>query len=354
MRILSRYIGKTVIASTLAVMMVFLILYAFTALLNEIREVGKGSYTLWDAVVITGLQIPRQLYDLFPLTALMGTMLGLGALASNSELTVMRASGVSIRQIIVSVLKAGGLLIVLVSLFGETVAPKMEKYAHDLRLSKLEKRVAVSGTGELWARDGDTFVSIRQIQEDGVGLGIRLFTVDDERRMQSMTYAERGEFEDNRWALSNVRISRFEEGEVQTRQQPSLSWQTTLSPSLLDIASFPPEKLGLMALWEYVTYLDENNLEDNRYHLTFWNRLVSPFATAGMILLAVPMIFGSLRTVGVGQRIVVGALIGIVFYLLNAILSRLGAVYDIPTLFSALFPTAMVYLASYWMLKRTH
>jgi lipopolysaccharide export system permease protein len=348
MRLLGQYIGKTIATHILAVMLVLLSLYFFSTFVTEVADVGQGNYQMLDALQFSIMLLPRQVYELFPLVALMGTMLGLGALANTSELTVMRASGISVQQILREVLKVGAVMVVIAAILGEFIAPPLEKEARLQRARAVSEKISVNAKSGLWAREGETFINIERLLTNGRASGIHLYRFDAEGRLLESTSARQGTYKNKRWQLQRVLHTNFEGKRITRRFEKSAEWKSSLTPEVIDVVAIPPENLSILDLRDYIRYLRENELEAQRYELSYWVRIVTPFATAGMILLAIPFVFGSLRSVGIGQRIVIGALIGIGFYLFNGIFSRLGVVYNLSPIISALTPTLMVYLS--WLL----
>lgn len=352
MKTLDRYIGRTVASHIGVVLFVLLAMYFFSALVTEMGDVGKGRYTTTAAVQFTLMLIPRQIYELFPLVALLGAMLGLGALANTSELTVMRAAGVSIRRIVLAVLKTGLLLVAVVVVVGETVAPQLEKLAYTERVRLLARNISLNTEDGLWARDGNAYINIRRLFANGTASDIHVFRLDGDLRLVETITARRGTYEEGAWRLRDVQISRIGPAGIGVEKRGKLRWESSLTPAVIDVGAVAPENLSVQDLLGYLRYMRDNGLEDRRYSLALWLRVLMPFATVGMLLLAIPFVFGSMRSVGIGQRIMVGALIGIGFYLFNAIFSRIGVVYAIPPLISAALPTVLVYLLWWRMMRR--
>jgi lipopolysaccharide export system permease protein len=345
MRLVDRYIGRTVAVNTLVVMLVLLALYFFTTLVDEMGDVGKAKYTTLDAIEYSVLMLPRLAYELFPLGALLGSMLGLGALASSSELTVIRAAGVSVWRIVLSVLKVGVVMMAVMMVLGEAVAPPAEEYARIQRAQALSERISVNTDYGLWARDGNTFVNIRRLLSQGRLSKIYLYQYDGQQRLRRIVFARDGRYRHGLWQLSRVDETVFGDDRVTVRHEAKREWRSSLTPEVFNIVSMPPEKLSIWDLAGYVSYLQSNGLDASAYQVALWNRVMMPFATAGMVLMAIPFVFGSLRTVGVGQRIMVGVLLGIVFYLFNAIFTRFGLVYGLAPFVSAALPTVAVFAA---------
>lgn len=351
MKLLDRYIGRTVIGHTMVAFFILLIIYFFSTLVNEMGYAGRGSYTTANAVLYSMMLLPRQAYELFPMVALLGAILGLGAMAGNSELTVIRAAGVSIKRIALAVSKAGLLMIVVIVALGEVIAPTLEKEANQQRLRALAKSVSLNTESGLWAKDGESFIAIRRLTPDGKANGISLYHLQGQR-ISEIDTATVGEYKDGVWQLRNVRKTLFVEQGVKVFSEKRMSWRSSLTPEVINLAAIAPENLAAWELYDYVDYLRDNGLASQRYEVALWIRLAMPLATGGMILLALPFVFGSTRSAGVGQRIMIGVLIGIAFYLVNGVFSRMGLIYNIPPMLSATAPTMMIYAAWFWLMRR--
>lgn len=351
MKLLDRYIMRTVIAQTMMVFAVMLGLYFFSTVIREMGYVGRGNYSNLDALRISLMLLPRQAYELFPLVALIGSMMGLGSLAGNSELTVMRTAGLSVHRLSVAVLKAGLLMIVVVIAVGEGVAPELEKQAHTLRLKEMVRGVSLNTGDSLWAKDGDNFISIRWLDHSGEARVVSLYRMQGNKLLEIAT-AARARYQEGEWQLYGVTRTRFNENGVSVKRSKTFSWPSRLAPEMINLASMKPENLSVWELRGLIGYMQENGLASQRYEVAMWIRIFAPLSTAGMLLLALPFVFGSLRMVGVGARVMMGALIGIVFYLVHNLFARMGLLYDIPPMISAVTPALLVFTLWFIMMRR--
>lgn len=351
MKILDRYIGRTVLSHTLVVMLVLLSMYFFSTLVDELDYVGQGRYTTLAALQYGLMLLPRQAYELFPMVALLGGMLGLGTLASSNELTVIRAAGVSVRRIMLAVMKMALVLMLAVALVGELAAPQLEQQARVLRGQAMSQNVSLNVKEGLWARDGDTYINIRRLLPGGLAHDVSLYVFDEQQRLHEMVRAKEAVYEVGGWVLRQAARSLIGTAGVETSQVDEQRWKTTLTPEVINVAALPPDKLAIWELTGYVSYTRANNLDASVYELALWTRIIAPLATGGMMLLAVPFIFGSLRSTGIGLRITVGGLLGIGFYLFNGVFGRIALVYDLSPIASAVIPTLVVY-GLWWGLMR--
>jgi len=348
MKLLDRYIGVTVLQSVAAVMVVLLGLFVFITFAGELERVGRGSYELMDAAVYSLLLTPTLIYQLFPMVILIGCIMGLGAMASNSELVVVRASGVSLLRIIGSVAKVGLPLILAVVLIGEFVAPETESRAQSLRAEAIEKKVQLGKDSSLWARDGDAYVYIKDLLAEDEVRRITLYYFGQDHQLERMVTAVSGHYERGAWLLRDVLSTDVSTQGFVTKKLETLRWDSMLEPNLIGVVAVQPDFLSIVGLTQYIDYFQRNGLDSGRYELAFWRKVIAPVVMLIMIAVAVPFVFGPLRSVGVGQRIFMGTLMGIGFYMVDQVLGQVTLVYGIPPVFGVLVaPFIFVMLVVY-------
>lgn len=352
MNLLDRYIGINIAGSTLIVLLVLLALFSLGAMVAELDTLGRGGYTLVHAAQYVLLSMPRLAYQLFPVVALLGSVIGLGLMAANNELMVMRAAGISIARIALAVLKVGLLWVALAVILGEYVAPPAEKYAQAMRATAVTERFAVTSDHGLWVRDGRHFIRIADVLAQDQVKGVSIYEFDDARRLRTMTIAADGRYTGGAWRLTGIAQSRIDTAGVTTQHLPELAWRSLLTPEMIEVVAVKPDSLSVQGLVNYVRYLEDNGLSAERYRLALWNKLVLPFTTMVMLFLSIPFIFGPLRSVGVGQRVFVGVLVGIGFYLLDKMFSFVGLAYQIPPVVSATLPTLLFLILAVTLMMR--
>ncbi len=352
LKILDRYIGRVVIGGTILVMLVLLPLLSFLELLEQLDDIGKGRYGLLQAFQYVLLSMPRLTYESLPMAALMGSLLGLGTLASNHELVAMRAAGISLRRIIRAVMKMGLWLIVAVILIGEFVAPSSTQSAKTLRATAKADQIALRTQYGFWARDGFTYINIRQIFPAARLGDLYIYEFDDQHRLRLSTYARRAYYSENQWILEDIQQSHIEEDRVITARLSQASWESLLEPGLLSAIVGSSEHLPARSLYKYIDFLRANGLDTHSYVLAFWTKVAAPLVTLVSLYLAIPIVFGSVRTMGIGQRILIGIIVGIGFSLFNEATAQMGLVYHLNPLFSAFFPVIVCFAVATWVLSR--
>jgi len=353
MTILERYIWKNVLLSILITWLSLTMLDSFFAFLSEIGNVNPAThYGNLQAFIYILWSVPKRLYDYFPTATLIGSLLGLGNLAANSELTAMRAAGISIRQIVMMTLKLGFVLALLVFALGEWVAPRTESIGNSFKVQMLQTQLSIGNQG-LWIKDGNRILNIEKLWSPQKMEGVSIYQINPQAgRIEAITHAARAERDAQGWVLYGINRQVINddgithESYAQQRQDPFVPEQ------VLTIAAVKPNQLAARELADYIQHQRENDLNSDRFEQAFWQHFTTPLSTLVMLIIAAPFVFGFQRTAGAGQRIFIGILIGIVFFLFNRILGNIGIVYGIPPLLSASLPLLVFLAGGLWMLRR--
>ena len=334
---------------------VFGALFAFISFVAELQHVGMNNYGALQALIYVLLNLPQLLYQVFPSAMLLGGLLSLGALASTSELVVMRAAGISIFRITIAVLKAGSLLIVVAVLLGEFLAPETISAAKTMRAEALEGRVLTGDRRGLWSKYGNNFVYIGTVLPDVKLRNVIVYELNDEHKLVKTTRARQAHYdaENDQWHLKKVTNSEIADGRVRSTYNPTETWPAMVSTELFNVLNLEPEDMSATELWQYSQYLDENELESDAFWLAFWVKMFTPLTSVGMLMIAVPLVLTSnARSGGTGQRILVGVMIGVAFYVFNRVINQMGIIYGITPVVSAGLPSLLVIAASVVLIRR--
>ncbi|MBC3952137.1 MULTISPECIES: LPS export ABC transporter permease LptG [Pseudomonas] len=348
---LDRYIGKSVFVAILAVLGIILGLASLFAFIDEMGDVSD-SYTLLDASSFVLMTAPRRVYEMLPMAALIGCLIGLGSLASSSELTIMRAAGVSIGRIVWAVMKPMLVLMIAGVLIGEYVAPAAENQAQANRSLAQGSGDAQSARHGMWHRQGDEFIHINSVQPNGILYGVTRYRFDNERHMLSASFARQAKFNEDHWSLSDISTTFFRDGSTEVIKTADERWDVALSPQLLSTVVMPPDSLSITGLWQYAHYLADQGLSNGRYWLAFWTKVLQPLVTVALVLMAISFIFGPLRSVTLGQRVFTGVLVGFTFRIVQDLLGPSSLVFGFSPLFAVLVPAGVCALAGVLLLRR--
>jgi lipopolysaccharide export system permease protein len=302
MKLIVRYIGKTVLLNTLLVLVVLVVLTGVFSFIRELDDVGKGDYSVLTAGLYILLKMPGTAYELFPSAVLLGSLLGLGGLASHSELTVMRSAGLSIIQLAGAVALSGLLLMGAVAVIGEFVMPASESRAHELRLAALSKRVSIKSKTGYWAKSGPLFINIKSVLPDMTLINVNIYEFE-EGDLASVTNAKQArQLPGGEWQLSDLTKTRFNPTSLDTENVETEVRKRLVNAELLQGLSVPVESMSISNLLAQIGYLKRNQLDSDPIELALWTKITNPLSTLVMLMLSLPFVFASQRAGGVGQR----------------------------------------------------
>jgi len=351
--ILDRYIARAIVGGTLMSLFVFGSLFTFISFVSELQHVGVNNYGALQALIFVLFNLPQLLYQVFPSAMLLGGLLSLGALASTSELVVIRAAGISISRITLAVLNAGFVLIVIAVLLGEFLVPVSISTAKTMRAEALEGRVLTGDRKGLWSKYGNNFVYIGTVLPDVQLRDVVIYELDEEHRLKKTTFAGQAHYEDELWHLKDVTNSEITMASVKSTHNDTETWPAMVSTDLFNVLNLEPEDMSATELWQYSLYLDENELESDSFWLAFWVKVFTPLTSVGMLMIAVPLVLtSSSRSGGAGRRILIGVMIGVAFYVLNRVVNQMGVIYGVTPVLSAGLPSLLVIAISVVLIRR--
>lgn len=347
MRLLDRYLIRQMLWFTALVAAALVTLAWLFAFIEQQSDVGVGSFGMLDALFVTLLMVPKQAFQLLPIAALIGSLLGLGNLARGSELIVVRASGVSVARVALSAAMAGAVLVFVGGILGEALAPPLEAYARQVRTVAKYENFNFAGHAGIWLKDGPRIVSIEQQTADNLYGGIYVYQLesapDGRQRLAAIVHADSAALvQGHTWRLRNFATSVLGTDVVTTRRAATTVVDSDVSPDLLGAAAVDPGALPLRGLYRFVQHLRANGLETRAWEVALWSRIARSLSTIVLCMLAVPFVFGPLRSSGAGSRTAIGVVIGVAYFLVNRTLENSGDVYGLDPLLVAWGPVALL------------
>ncbi|WP_293730007.1 LPS export ABC transporter permease LptG [uncultured Actinobacillus sp.] len=352
MNTLERYIGKSILGTIFATLFVLVGLSAIIKFVEQFRSIGRGSYDMLQAIAYTVLTMPKDIETFFPMAALLGALIALGNLASRSELVVMQSAGFSRLKIGLAVMKTALPLVLLTMVIGEWGIPQTEQYARDMRARAVSGGSMMSVKNGIWAKDGNDFIYIQQVTDNANLKNIYIYHFDDTRQLKSVSHANNANYTGEVWSLKQLNTSEISKEKIETKNYLAQEWKTSLTPDKLGIVSVRPTSLSISGLSEYIAFLKQTGQDSKKFELTYWRKLFQPISVGVMMMLALSFIFGPLRSVTAGARIVTGICFGFFFYVVNEIFGPLTLVYSVTPLIGALLPSLMFLLITWWLLSR--
>jgi len=354
MRILDLYIGKILVRHIIVTIVVLLGLFTFVSFIDELGDLDRGRYGIMQVIQYVILSIPKILYEVFPMAALIGSILGLSTLARDSELIVMRAAGVSVQRIVLSVVKVGVLLAIIAMFMGEIVSPYTETRALEVKAESIQNKGGRKGDFGVWIRDDDAFISIGEVLPDLTLINIKVFEFDKRNYLRFLTTAEQGEYNrtNRRWLLKSLRRTMIKDKSSAAEEVKAAYWTTDVEPEILRVFQTKADQLSIWQLQNYISHLKSNKQDTSSYELTFWSKIVTPFATLVMLILAVPFVFKEARSGNLGRSLFMGIMIGLGFFILNKAFGYFVELFSIPPILGAVLPTMLVCIVSFVMIRR--
>ncbi len=348
---ITRYLVSTILGFTAITGLALVAIYTFISFVSEIDETGEGGFGMLQLLWYTLMLMPAGLYTLMPIIALLGTLMGLGALAAQNEINAMRASGVTLLRLGGAALLAGAVLGACAVILGDWLAPLGNAAAQTFKnKSRYSVEDAVSSR-PVWLRDGANVLHVRALQAEDAMADLDIYTLSPQLQIDRVMHVDRAHFVDGHWELIGVRTTRFEGGRTVSESTPEMRWDATLSPEVLRLFVLEANSLSTPGLMRLISYMDENGLDAQGYRLSLWRKLVAPFTVMAMMLVAVPFVLGSQRG-GAGQRLLVGIMVGLVFYVVNEVTASMGQLFGWPILASAGLPTLVLAALAVLRLKR--
>jgi lipopolysaccharide export system permease protein len=351
MRTLERYLARQIYAATGFVLLGFLGLFAFFDLIGELGDLGKVNYHLRQVFTFVLLSMPAHAYELFPVVVLIGTLYVLAHLASNSEYTVMRASGLSPRRAAVTLAKIGLAFVVLTFVIGEWIAPWSEEQAQKVKLRAMSTAIGQDLRSGLWFKDEGSFINVREARQTNQLVGVRIYDFDADYRLRRITLAQRADYAGGSiWQLHDVARTDFTTEGPRTERQPLMEWRSRVNPDMLDALIVRPERMSAWALHKYTEHLAGNRQKTERYEIALWKKLFYPLAALVMMALALPFAYMQARAGMVGVKVFLGIMLGILFHMLNSLFAHIGLLQNWPPLSAAVVPSAAFLTAAVLMM----
>lgn len=353
MNTLDRYIANQVIRGSALVLLTLVSINQVLLFSTEVGDIGKGDYDLGDVLTYSVAKIPWVMYRFIPMAAIIGTLLQVGVLASNSELIAMQSTGVSRRRIVFAALKGGMYLIVLSFILSEFIIPFSEPYAQQLRTLSVKKGAVLKGAEGLWIREGDLFINIKNILPDTKLKDITILKFNKNMALEALSHAVEAHPRNTIWILKDVDITTINSGKVHIEETALAEWQGLLNTEIINTLVVEPEHQSLISLLTYIEHLRSNKLNAVPYLFAYWGRVIFPFVVLAMIALVFPLLFGNLRSTSMGLRITVGILISFSYLTLSRLSISLGTVYNFNPLLSNLAPLLILFLLGWFFTKKS-
>lgn len=352
MGILSGYLMRSILTSTLLVMLVLLALAGLFEFISQLEDT-RGNYGIPQALLFSALRLPQLSFEMLPIAALIGSLLGLGGLASGSELVVMRTAGLSVVRLAGMVSLSGVVLMILTGVVGEFIGPPLDYFARTMRDEGRYEQEDRDIGNAVWVKDGQVILHLERINPEFEFGALYIFRFNDDNTLKSIARAENAGIDDSdKWILENYRETRFRDNGVQVVQSSLAVESFDVDAELLGITLVKPVSLSARGMMSYIRYLRRNGLSAIRYETEVWSRVARTATVVIMPVLALAFVFGSLRSAGSGSRLLIGVLIGLAYFLASEMIANSGQVFNLNPAIVNWVPSLALLMVTIFALSR--
>lgn len=354
MRQLSRHVGRTVFAAIAIALLVLVGLDSVGAIIDQTAKISRN-YHFADVLIYVGTLLPSRIYEYMPFASLIGCLIGLGLLATNSELIVMRAAGISPLRIVGFVTRPVLVFIFLSMVIGEYFSPYLDQLAEGRRGYLLKGESAQDSASGPWNREGNEFMHFNAVFPGGVVYGVTRYRFNDDREIEEASFASRATYNvtEGHWVEENVSVTRFLQSSTETEKLVTRRWNSELTPGVLSLNILPADSLSIESLHSYIRFLRLQNTDTAGYEVAFWRKVLQPLIILGLVLIGISFVFGPLRDSTMGFRIFIGVVVGVSFRILQDMLGPLSIVFEFPPLMAVLAPVLFCVVVGLYLLRRS-
>ncbi len=335
--ILNLYLLRRFLLGLLVSLVVLVSIEIFFSFSSEMKYLNEGNYDFNVILKYIILSIPRSIDTMFPYSVLIGALLSLGAMAADMEFVAMQSAGVSVRKILIIILLQTFFISTIFYIIVDSIVPTFSSKAETVRNIALKKQSYFNKNGT-WFKNNDSFIKILEIYPNDTVKGISVYTYDDSNQLSTVNYIESAKFIKGKWNLENVIKIDLSEDPIATERFQNMLSDDLIDIKLINIKTNKPYSLRLRDVRRNIKYLQANNLDTSIQEKIFWEKVMKPIATVIMLFLAMPFIFGKMRSINASKRIVIGLFIGIIFFIISSILPNLGLIIGINPFISVMLP----------------
>jgi len=327
-------------------------LFGFFEFIQEISDLDDEKYGVTQAIVYVLLTIPGHIYKLIPTAVLIGAMYTFGQLSHQSELIILRTSGLSIKKIAVAIIPIAIFFSLLTFAVGDLITPNSEKNAQQLKISATNSSISMEFKSGFWMKDGNNFVNVENVLPDSTLSKIHIYEFDDQFNLRTIIDAKQGKFKNGNWDLSEISVKNFTGDEVTTEEIIKGNWKSLIRPEMMNVLIISPDKMSIFNLIKFINYLKTNDQRSSKYETALWEKLINPLMPIVMLIFALPFGFLPQRTGGKFLKMFMGISIGITYQIINTLFRHMGLLNDWPPFLSSLLPSFLFLSLGVYMIMR--
>jgi lipopolysaccharide export system permease protein len=348
MKIRDKYIRKTLLQFTFVVLVIWIGVYSFFNYLQEMGRIGEAGYTSVEALKYIVFQIPTVIYKHASPIILLGCILGMGHLATTSQLMVMQASGSSILKLTTVTVKTALFFIIIFIIIGESIAPIINIEAEKNRSQALGISYVSQDKKGFWIKDGDNFINVKKNFDGRIFNDITIIEVNSSNKIKTVVAAQNANFNEKVMMMEGTKIFSMDSlnavDTINIKERNSYDKNVSFDQGLIDSLKKNPEELTTYTILQQIQFLSDNKLRSGIFQVELYYRLIKPFTLVAMILIAMLFIFGSARDTSLGRKIFFGVVISLSFEMISRVGGALSLSFNFNPIMSAILPTMIVML----------
>lgn len=353
MRILTRYVAKAYLRMLALCLGAFVAIYLVVDFMEKIARFARSEAQWYHIALFFLAKTPEIVSQAAPLAVLMATLLTLGTLSMNSELTAMRTCGVGLARITAPILVIALLVSVLDLFIGELVVPRsfaQRTYIQDVLIQKKSPSMYFR-QHNIWHREEGATLRASLFDPESRSLkGITLWELKGGTEPVQRTDAASAILEERGWIFRDAVVRQFQAGEVSsTRKYPSLEVQLKLKPADLKVLGKYSDSMTISELSRYCEKLKAGGYDPTRYLAQMHSRISLPFGCAIMAFLGIPFALRSGRSSGVAFGIGLSLGIGFLYVIVNSVIISFGQVGLLPPMAAAWATNFIFLLVGIWL-----
>lgn len=356
-RTLARYMVKMHLSRFFGILIGLTVVLQMLDLLATADRIMAADGATWVSIVsYVSMRAPQLISQFAPFAALLATLLTLATLNQSSEVTIMKASGLSAHRILLPLGIASLLIGVTHFIFNETIVTDANRdlqywedndYAVDLPAN-------ANLAGRTWVREGNSIVlveSVSTVRNRVILDRVSIFERDELGRVQAMVKADFAWFQNNGWTLHEVR--RFDANSHLLSVTPSVEWLIPTRPERFLALNVKADQVSFLELWQSMQRLEAEGLPTGRLMASFLQKIAAPASTLLMPLLAAVAAFGVSRGGGLVIRLVFGMALGFSFFVADNFMLAMGEFGVAPPFLAAWAPFFLFLLVGYTVIFYT-
>ncbi len=339
MKLLDKYILKEFLRFFIVICITFIALYLIIDFFGKVRMFLSNNATIIQILTFFLYSIPMIISNILPPAVLLATLMAYGSLSKFSEITAMKANGISLYRISLPALMFAAVMAVALFYFTEMITPaslQKTEYMEKVVIQK-QQTMGYFKQNEIWYRGTDSIYNFKMFDVSNDSLrGITINYLNNDFTLRMRIDAKSAQWKDNTWVFYDLLTTEFD-----SNNSPTLEWSNEKivnipeKPNDFKIVQKDAEKMGYFELKKYVNKIQKEGYDVTRYLVYLQGKIAFPFVIIIMIFIGVSFSLRSERSGGIMQSVGIGIFIGFSYFYVYALCMSLGLSGRIPALIAA-------------------